>query len=234
MKVFLKKYQKYIKFIIAVFLFFFGSLIQYIPIYFFKLDINNINIITKNYLNIFSNAVVFTILCIMYMKDIVKGIKKLIDEKGKSLEKGFWYWFVGVVIMIISNKLIGLFNSAPANEESIHLFLKESPLLTIISISILGPIIEELVFRKSFKDVFKNKIVYFFASGIIFGALHIVMNPVNSLLDYLYLIPYCTMGLSFAYMYYKTDNITTSMIMHIFHNSLNVISTLILGGFIIC
>ena len=155
-------------------------------------------------------------------------------QKTKSISQ-FNYWFIGVVIMIISNMIISYFNNGGTsnNEESIRIFLEKSPVVAVIGIAILGPVIEELVFRKSFKDVFKNKWVYLFSSGIIFGALHVIMSPINSFVDYLYLIPYCSMGIAVAYMYYDTDNIMTSITMHIFHNSLNVISTLLLGGFLL-
>ncbi len=235
MKEFLKKYLKYIKFVIAVTLFFFGSYIQYLPVIFFKIDVNTISNVTKSYLNLFSNSIISLILVLMYLKDIIRNIKDLIKEKLKPLDKAFNCWFVGVMVMIISNLLITYINngSSSNNEEAIKLILSSSPILSYINIALLGPIIEELVFRESFKQVFKNKWIYLFTSGIIFGALHVIMSPINSIVDYLYLIPYCSMGLAFAYMYYETDNITTSLSMHIFHNTLNVISSLLLGGFMI-
>ena len=231
----MKKYIKYIKFAIALLLFFFGSYLRYIPIFLLKIDVNKASVITLNYLSIFSNALIFIILVLMYIKDIISGIKSLIHDRFKQLDKGFNYWFIGVVIMIISNMIISYFNNGGTsnNEESIRIFLEKSPVVAVIGIAILGPVIEELVFRKSFKDVFKNKWVYLFSSGIIFGALHVILSPINSFVDYLYLIPYCSMGIAFAYMYYDTDNIMTSITMHIFHNSLNVISTLLLGGFLL-
>lgn len=232
---FLKKYSKYIKFVLALSLFFFGSLFQYIPIYLFNIDINSTSYTVVNYLGVFSNLLSCIILISFYYKDILNGIKNLRENKFKDLETGFNYWLVGVFVMIISNILIGLINggSTSSNEESIILFLKQSPIIATIGIAIIGPIVEELVFRKSFRDVFKNKWIYLFASGIIFGALHVILSPINSIIDYLYLVPYCSMGLSFAYMYYKTDNIMTSLSMHIFHNLLNVISTLLLGAYLL-
>ncbi len=235
MKNIIKKYSKYIKFTIAILLFFFGSYLQYIPATIFKIDMNSISITTKNYLSIFSNSIIFITLVLFYIKDIISGIKDLINTKFKPLDKAFNYWFIGVAVMILSNFLIRLINNGgtSVNEESIRVLLDKSPILTILSLTFISPVIEELVFRKSFRDIFKNKWIYFFTSGIIFGALHVIMSPVNSFVDYLYLIPYCSMGLAFSYMYYKTDNITTSLTMHIFHNTLNVISTILLGGFIV-
>ena len=68
-------------------------------------------------------------------------------------------------------------------------------------------------------------------SGLIFGGLHVIGN-VNSIIDLLYLIPYCVPGFAFAYMLSKTNNIFVPMGFHFLHNgvtmSLQVI-LLILG-----
>ena len=231
----MKNIIKYIKFFVALSLFFFGSLIKYIPIFIFNIDTNNISNLTSISLTTFSNLVCFTILVLMYRKSIITGIKDLKTKKFKPLETGFNYWFIGLMAMVISNTLISLINNGTTstNEDSIITMLESFPVLTTISIAIISPCIEELVFRKSFREIFKKKLVYLFTSGVIFGALHVLLSPINSFVDYLYLIPYCSMGIAFAYMYYKTDNITVPLTMHIAHNTLNVISTLLLSGAII-
>lgn len=231
----MKKYIKYIKFFIALALFFFGSLLQYIPILLFKINVNNISYLNKTLLSMFSNAVVFLILVIMYWKDIIKGIKKLKCDNWKSLKIGFDYWFIGLMIMVLSNVVITLIKGGgtSTNEESIKTLLVSFPYLVIPYIAIIAPCIEELVFRKAFKDIFKNKWIYILTSGLIFGGLHVFLSPVSSFVDYLYLIPYCSMGLAFAFMCYETDNIVVSISMHILHNTLNIVSTLLLAGVII-
>ena len=106
-----------------------------------------------------------------------------------------------------------------------------SSIISIITIGILAPIIEELTFRKAFKDIFKNKWLFILGSGLIFGALHVVLS-LNSPWDLFLIIPYSSLGIAFGYTYYKTDNIYTSIIMHVFHNTaLTIIS--IVGAMII-
>jgi len=230
----MKKYIKYIKFAVALTLFFFGSLLQYIPIFLFKINTNTMSNSTIVALSTFSNLICFSILVLMYRKSIIAGIKDLKEKKAKPLLDGFNYWFIGLMVMVLSNTIISFFNNGATstNEESIKVMLNSS-WLTILSVAIIAPVIEELVFRKSFRDIFKNKWIYLITSGILFGALHVLLSPINSFIDYLYLIPYCSMGLAFSYMYYKTDNIMTSIVMHVTHNTINAISTLILAGAII-
>ena len=225
----MKKYIKYVKCISAFLLFFFSSLFKYIPAFLFKLDLNNINVTTQVYLSTFSNIVCFIILALMYRKDIVSGLKDIKIKKGKPLLDGFNYWFIGLMIMVLSNTILSAFSNigTSTNEAQIRIFL-ESSWVSILSIAIISPIIEELVWRQSIYDICKNKWVYIFSSGIIFGALHVFTSPIASVIDVLYLIPYCSMGIAFAYTQYKTKNIIPSITLHIIHNSLNVVSTLLL------
>ena len=92
------------------------------------------------------------------------------------------------------------------------------PILMLINAGIIAPIIEELTFRKAFKNVFQNKWVFILSSGLIFGGLHVITS-FSTPLELLYIIPYSSLGISFAYMYYKTNTIYTSISMHIIHNT---------------
>lgn len=232
----MKAITKYIKFFVSLGLFFFGSLLQLLPIYIFQIDYANASDFTQTCLTIFSNIIIVIILLLMYRKDIIKGIKDLKEKKGAPLGIGFNYWFLGLMIMAFSNFLISLFNQGgtSTNEESIRVIVNNFPVLALLSVAIISPMIEELVYRKAFRDIFENKWIYLFTSGVIFGGLHVFLSPINSFVDYLYLIPYCSMGVAFAYMYYKTNNILVPITMHIMHNTLNVVSTLLLAGAIIC
>ena len=204
----MKKYITYIKFAVALCLFFFGPYLRYIPILIFKINKDTMSNATSVLLTTFSNIICFVILIIMYRKNIIDGIKDLKKKKCKPLSDGFNYWFIGLMVMVLSTTIISFIdgNTTSSNEESVKLALQSS-WLAILSVCIFAPVIEELVFRQSFKDIFKNKWTYLITSGILFGALHVVTTPITSFVTYLYLIPYCSMGLAFSYMCYKTDNI---------------------------
>ena len=62
----------------------------------------------------------------------------------------------------------------------------------------------------------KNKYVFIILSGLIFGILHI--SDYTNATEILFGIPYVIMGIDFAYIYYKTDNIFTTMSYHMMHN----------------
>lgn len=96
-------------------------------------------------------------------------------------------------------------------------------LMMIASVVLLGPIVEELVFRKTFFSLFKNKISAIIISSLVFGFIHLTGEP--SLKSALISLPaYFIPGLVFGYIYYKNDeNILVPTITHILYNLISVI-----------
>ncbi len=226
--------KKIPKLIIIVTLFFLSSLFQLIPIRLFHIDISNITNYQQLLLTTFSDSILLIILVFIYYKDLKKDFNKLKENFNSIIDTGIKYWFIGLIIMVISNIFIGLFiTSAKAgNEEGVQQLIHSSRFLSIIAVGILAPIIEELTFRKAFREVFTNKTLFVLASGLIFGGLHVILS-LNSLWDLFYIIPYSSLGIAFGYMYQKTDNIYTSIIMHIFHNTALTTLSLIGGAMIL-
>lgn len=139
--------------------------------------------------------------------------------------------------MVVSNYLIYFFfkEATANNEEAIRSMIKLYPAYMVFSVSIYAPIVEELIFRKSIKDMVmvwgNNKItkyIYILASGLIFASLHVV-GSVTSNLDYLYIIPYSALGLAFSSLYYKTDNIFSTISMHMLHNTFTILLYFVIG-----
>ena len=54
--------------------------------------------------------------------------------------------------------------------------------------------------------------------------MHII-GSASSLIDVLFIIPYSSLGLAFAYTYYKTDNIFSTISMHLIHNTRNLLTS---------
>jgi len=216
-------------------LFFFGTvIIQLITISILNLDINKLTSNDELILTICSNTGLLIVLICMYFKTLKEDIKKIKGNFYNMMDTGIKYWLIGLVVMMVSNIIIGLFipSAQATNEQGVQELIKSSGVLSVIAVGILAPIIEELTFRKAFKDVFKNKWAFILSSGLIFGALHVVLS-LSSLWDLFYIIPYSSLGIAFGYIYYKTDNIYTSIIMHMFHNTVLTILSIIGGAVII-
>ena len=69
-------------------------------------------------------------------------------------------WFIGLIVMVVSNLIINFFvtQAKAGNEESVQTLISAAKFLSVITMGILAPMVEELVFRKAFRDVFKKEL----------------------------------------------------------------------------
>lgn len=214
---------------IAVFLlFYFSSYFQLIPITLLNWNIKSLTSTEIVMLSAFSNSILLLILFIIFRKDIINEWKKFKNNFLKNIDMGIKYWLVGLAVMMISNIIINIVMKLgqAANEQAVQQMISALPWLMFINAGLIAPCIEELIFRKSFKKAFPNKWLFMIMSSLIFGSLHVITS-MTSPIELLYIIPYGALGYSFAYMYEKTDTIFTSTAMHIFHNSVLIILSII-------
>lgn len=228
---FISKYKSVIKLILCLVLFFFIDLVIYIPINIFNIDPNWCSARTVYSLNLLSELSLMIILVFMYKNDLKRDF---IDYKNNLLnyaDTGFKCYIVGVIVMFISNLLIMVFSPVKManNETSVRSIISNAPIIAFILTTFLAPFVEETIFRKSFGDAIKNKIVYVLVSGLVFGSLH-VLSSVTSWYDYLYIIPYSSLGIAFAISYAKTNNIFTSMTYHLLHNGVLTLLSIFTQG----
>ena len=108
------------------------------------------------------------------------------------------------------------------NQKAIDEILSSSVLSYIImgiGTMFLAPIVEELVFRKSFFKIIKNDIIALLVSSFTFGILHALSTPGNFGYKLIYAIPYFASGLAFGIAYIKSDkNVTVSIAIHMINN----------------
>lgn len=181
-------------------------------------------------LSTFSSTIVLFILFFVYRKDLGKDFKKFRKNYLDDMDVGLRYWGIGLFIMFVSNFILTfIFKAGGANnEEAVQEMIKALPLLMILDAGIIAPINEELVFRKSLKDIFNNKWLFALPSFLLFGLAHVI-GSAKSVLDYLYLIPYGALGGAFALAYYDTDTIFTSISLHMIHNLILVILSVVMA-----
>ena len=191
----------------------------------------NLSMSYKVFFSFIVNLLFLILIVSVYFKTLKKDFKLFFKDFFNNLEISIKYWLIGFIVMVISNLIIIIItNGAIAgNEEEVRKLIDISPLYMLFSVSIYAPLTEELLFRKGFRDIIKNKWLYIIISGGIFGVLHVIGN-IASAVDLLYLIPYCSLGIAFAYTYYKTNNIFSTICMHSIHNTMAIILYLIGSG----
>jgi len=123
--------------------------------------------------------------------------------------------------MMICNILIqSITGDIAANESANRELLTNFPISNIITMVFIGPLIEEITFRASFKKAFTKWYTFSLVTAIIFASFHLLAG--SSLSEILYIIPYGALGFFFAKAFYETDNIYTSFIAHMVHNGICV------------
>lgn len=174
----------------------------------------------KDLFRIISLIIISTIFILIYRKDYTK--EKFIQLKdNKVIKDCFKIWLLGLAFMIVTNIIISYYvGNIAGNETANRTVINTHFIYAILSMIIISPIIEEILFRLSIRKFIDNKYLYFIFSSIIFGYVHVI-GSVG--LDVLYIIPYTSLGLAFSYIHYKHDNILCSTLMHIIHNLICII-----------
>ncbi len=214
------KTEKFYTPIIKILAFFGSNLLVIIPFSFFLKK----NLVLDNILMIIINIIMVFIAFLLFKDKLKNQFQDFQKHWKKNLKIIFKYWFIGLLLMMIVNLIINVFilkNIAP-NEEANRNIIEQYPVYAILSIALLTPITEELLFRLNFKDTFKKKSTFVLTTGILFGLMHVIASLENPLY-LLYLIPYSILGFTFGLIFYDTKNVTSSIIAHSLHNSISLL-----------
>lgn len=138
-------------------------------------------------------------------------------------------WWPG--LLAVAGGLLGAMSISILNENvelpeaMLQMFLGMSQnLLGLLTLVIVGPIAEELIFREAIEGEMLrqgvNPWVAILVSALAFSAIHINLAQV------LYALP---LGIIFGIIYYKTGNIILTSILHILNNGLVVTQIYVFG-----
>lgn len=213
---------------IAILFLFFSQIIYIFEHLFFPLDIYLRMIINTFILNITVIALVIfavTIACKQnlkslglsrkdWMKNVIMGIVGYVALLPTL-------FLIILVVFVLARKL----NYQPPVQPLFDLFLVEQRgviiILSVILITVLGPIGEEIFFRGFMYKAIRNKISISCAlilSAAIFAGLH------NNLIGF---FPIMALAMLLAYLYEKSGSLIPSITAHIIHNSLVILFVLL-------
>lgn len=176
----------------------------------------------------FASELLFIVtLILIYYKDLKREFKIYITDIKKNIPIMLKYYVLGIIIMIFSNLIINMIiGNVSSNESAVRESLFSFPVYTMLSIMIVAPLSEELVFRKSISPIIKNKWIYAIVCGLLFGGAHLLAGEF-ALINLLYLVPYGSLGFVFALMNRETKTTFSSITMHCIHNTATGILLLI-------
>lgn len=216
------------KLILNLFVFIFYFIYTLIPplvLYIFHLRIYNV--LYRSIYLIIMGLIYIIFITFLYKDELKKDIKEI---RLKTIIKYIPTYMIGLLLMIGSNiiasKITG--NTLSQNEINVRETIKIMPLYMCFSSVIFAPFIEEITFRKTFRNIISNGYLFIIISGFIFGLIHI-SNVGNGFEEFIMIMPYILMGIDLSYIYYKSDNIFTTIIIHSMHNLILLLIQLI-GG----
>lgn len=199
-------------------------------IFFFCAVLLNINPdklsnIGKTIYNLSFELILLFIIVFIYRKTLKEHFKKF---KKCHFIKYIRYWFIALLLMTISNNLIDIFThlKTASNQQAVESSLISNPIQTIFLVVFIAPLLEELIYRLSFRKIFKTDTIFIILSGLFFGLMH-MYNP-STLLEFIYIIPYSIPGFVFAYTLKKSKNIFVPVGLHMIHNGAMVLLQLFL------
>ncbi|GAO99889.1 CPBP family intramembrane glutamic endopeptidase [Fructobacillus ficulneus] len=171
-------------------------------------------------------------------RKIVGSVEKVNWPVASQFKTIIGAYIIGWSGMVIWNQIDIIFfyklnKGTTENQNAIDSLLHTGGTYSLVMFSLLivflGPVMEEILFRGLFFRYFKSEKFPWLVvvlSGLIFGIYHLSSYTWISLLD---LPPYAIIGFALAYVRYKTDKLSSSIIMHIFHNGwIQVLSLLMM------
>ncbi len=187
-------------------------------------------------LNFLVYLLLFPVIVIFLKPYILLDIKRANTYRSKWLSlivAGYLYVLAGNIISNVLIEVMQLLTNTQSEIAMNQAIIMESlqgngVILMIISAVLLGPIVEELIFRKAIFGLFKNNTIAMIVSSFAFGIIHVLSEP--SFIDLLInIIPYVVMGFVFGYLYVKHErNLFVVTFVHILTNLISIISILLI------
>lgn len=173
--------------------------------------------------SIYANIVAFIIGAIIIWQLLKDNLRKEREDHPLPL-KDFVIWTISGVFLAYAGQMFGnliemqLLGIKPGSENTeLIVKLTQMNFLFLLLPAILGPLIEELVFRKVIFGSLRRRMNIHVAatiSALIFAFFH---------LDFDHLLIYFVMGLVFTFLYVKTNRIIVPIVVHMIMNTLAVI-----------
>lgn len=194
---------------------------------------NNTIFTYESLINLVCYIVMIIPVFLLYSYELIYDFYHTITIKNykKFFLKMLGLFYITIFIAgIISNLLV---SRTSENEQSIDAVLTSNPssfILMAIAACLIGPIVEEIVFRQAIFDLFNDKRVSIFISCIAFASVHILTSSGTPLEMIGLIIPYIASGFIFSLTYEKSNrNIWLPILLHSLTNLISVLLTVVLA-----
>jgi uncharacterized protein len=161
----------------------------------------------------------FSLALVIILIILYPDIKARHSAKRSSRSDAVIWCFIGVFLVfganivaaLIEQKVFGI-PAGSENTETIVQIAKITPLF-MIAVAVVGPILEEIIFRKIIFGTLYKRFNFFIAaliSGLTFAVVHI---------DFTHIFVYFVIALTFSFLYVKTNRLIVPIVAHVAMNS---------------
>ncbi|HWJ76659.1 MAG TPA: type II CAAX endopeptidase family protein [Niallia sp.] len=163
--------------------------------------------------------IVTLLICLFLLRH---EMKNPIRNNPTSIPASIGWAIGGIFLSLFAQSIAGYIEQllgidvASENTEQILSIIDAAP-IAILVVSIAGPILEELVFRKILFGSLYKKFGFFLSaliSSLIFALAH---------MDFIHTLMYASMGFTFAFLYVQTKRILVPIVAHVSMNTFVVI-----------
>ncbi|OMP67989.1 CPBP family intramembrane glutamic endopeptidase [Domibacillus epiphyticus] len=184
------------------------------------LEPNRAEVVAAGYWTVISFALATVIILFILKKSTYTN--KIESQTPMSVGKSIFWSIAGVFLAYFSQTIAISIETAlgieqgSENTQSIIQLIEWVP-LTMISVAVFGPILEEIVFRKILFGSLYERMPFFFAalvSAFVFSVAHAELE---------HILLYAAMGFTFAFLYVKTKRLIVPIVAHVAMNSFVVI-----------
>ncbi len=172
----------------------------------------------------------FLLMVIVFRKALWKDIKDFVRNFDKYLDRVVIFGFITLVLMVASAiylDSVGIGDST--NQQALDEAIIQYGVLHIITIAVIGPVVEEIFYRGILFGFLKGRgksiirsIAAILLSSMIFAFSHTSIIDF-SVTDMLANIPILMLGLTVTTLYWRTDNIFCPIIVHIVINTIGTL-----------
>ncbi len=173
----------------------------------------------------------FLIAClIVFRKPFLSAIEDLKKNWQKHILWTEIFMLVSFVLMVASSVILEFFGVEKSlNETAWDIAISECGILQILVVCVLGPVVEEVFYRGILFEALRGggnrlvrNITAVIISSVIFAFSHVSLTSFT-IGDLLANIPIMMVGLAYSTLYWKTENILCTILVHMVINIIGVL-----------
>lgn len=170
-----------------------------------------------------SNLILIVGLIYIYRNDLKNYLKDFKKNAKRNILMILIFSILIIVLVPIINLLINSIfkiDGGTSNDNSLLESFKNNPFRIGLMTIIYYPIVEEIVFEKTLKDVISNKWLFMVLSSLFFWYYNIAYSANFTLVAIAGSFSYFAVGLVKAYTFSKTDNLFVPIFIKVIYNAL--------------